>query len=93
MYSTGLQFSKSQSTWDRPVERFDMSFDGHDEVEDILEDEDFDAVILVTVSKDDRVNYYARLREPVRTMVGPKVVDMIEKTLMPGIDVINKYPI
>ncbi len=69
-----------------------MAWDGNEEVLDILEDGDFDAVVLITVQAE-QVQYFARLRDPVRTMLAPQIVEKVEKLLLPGIGPVNKYPI
>jgi hypothetical protein len=66
-----------------------MSFDGNEEVVDILEDGDFEAVILITVSRR-KVQLYTRCRVP-QTDLSSNVLHTISKALFGNAE--NKYPI
>jgi len=66
-----------------------MSFDGNEEVVELLEDGDFDAVILITVSRR-KVQLYTRCRVP-HTALSSNVLHTISKALFGNVE--NKYPI
>jgi hypothetical protein len=70
-----------------------MSFDGNEEALDILEDGNFEAVIVVTVDRNDRINLFTRWRDPNRSTISADIIGRIAKVLEIGIDVVNTYPL
>lgn len=70
-----------------------MAFDGNDEALDILENGNFEAVIVVTVDRNDRVNLFTRWRDPNSSTISADIISRIAKALEIGIDVANKYPL
>jgi hypothetical protein len=70
-----------------------MSFDGNKEANNLLEDGDFEAVLVVTVDRNDRVHFYTRWRDPNRSAVSADIISRISKMLGISRDVANKYPL
>jgi hypothetical protein len=68
------------------------AFDGNEEAQDILEDGDFVAVVLVTIDRNDSVSLFTRWRDPNSSTVSANIISRISKTLT-GFDVVNKYPL
>jgi len=68
------------------------AFDGNEEAQDILEDGDFEAVVLVTIDRNDSVSLFTRWRDPNSSTVSANIISRISMTLT-GIDVVNKYPL
>jgi hypothetical protein len=68
------------------------AFDGNEEAQDILEDGDFVAVVLVTIDRNDSVSLFTRWRDPNSSTVSANIISRISRTLT-GIDVVNKYPL
>jgi hypothetical protein len=70
-----------------------MAFDGNEEANNLLEDGDFEAVLVVTVDRYDRVNFFTRWRDPNRSQVSADIISKVAKMLGVSMDVANKYPI
>jgi hypothetical protein len=70
-----------------------MAFDGNEEANNLLEDGDFEAVLVVTVDRNDRVKFFTRWRDPNRSKVSTDIISKVAKMLGVSMDVANKYPI
>jgi hypothetical protein len=70
-----------------------MSFDGNEEANNLLEDGDFEAVLVVTVDRNDRVSFFTRWRDPNRSTVSADIISKVAKMLGISRDVANKYPL
>jgi hypothetical protein len=68
------------------------AFDGNEEAQDILEDGNFEAVVLVTIDRNDSVSLFTRWRDPNSSTVSANIISRISMTLT-GFDVVNKYPL
>jgi hypothetical protein len=70
-----------------------MAFDGNEAANNLLEDGDFEAVLVVTVDRNNRVNFFTRWRDPNRSKVSADIISKVAKMLGVSMDVANKYPI